>query len=228
VPVLGISICPYGRDKNTNVLFGIEREVKNRRKNMPLKKEGKKTTEKVKDATLLSFTTKFGYKKGVELYQSGIELKKIEDSIALLKGLGLTKLSEEDAVDDEEKKKLKKKLADDDKDDLNDEDDKDDLADDDKDDLSDEEDKDDLADEDKDDLNEDGSEKKEKPEPTPADKKPDDLKKLKAEIATLNSKVTKLTAKLRGETEPIKPNESHKGKGRTLTLADQLAAKLKG
>jgi hypothetical protein len=75
-------------------------------------------------------------------------------------------------------------------------------------------------------LNTDGSEKEEEPEPTPDDKKPDDeLKKLKAQINSLENKLTKLSANHRGETKPIshsKGNENQK----PATLAAQLLTKL--
>jgi hypothetical protein len=99
VEVRGISICPYGRDKNTNALLGILKE--NKKKKGEFKKMADENNkleekeEKVKDETLAKFTQKFGAEIGIKLYQSGADFDAIDQAYQTLKNAGVTAISDD-------------------------------------------------------------------------------------------------------------------------------------
>ncbi len=104
VPVRGISICPYARDKDTNAILKMARlnqpttmEVKkmsDEEKKATLNQKDEQTTlneepeKPVKDETLLKFTNRFGFERGAKLFQEGVEYEKIDEAFQTLKANG--------------------------------------------------------------------------------------------------------------------------------------------
>ncbi len=112
VPVRGISICPYARDKDTNAVLKMARlnqpptmmEVKKmdteeKKDALNQEEEQDKLNEPeqtpVKDETLLKFTNRFGFERGTKLFQEGVEYDKIDEAFQTLKACGFTSLEEE-------------------------------------------------------------------------------------------------------------------------------------
>jgi hypothetical protein len=97
VEVRGISICPYGRDKETNALLGLQ--MVRRKKKGELKKmsdeNDKDKPETVKDETLSKFTGKFGAEIGVKLYQAGADFDAIDQAYQTLKNAGGATLADD-------------------------------------------------------------------------------------------------------------------------------------
>jgi hypothetical protein len=200
VVVRGISICPYGRDNDTNTILGmnfrnskkkgkldmstkIKLSDEDKEKNEELSEGDDENKETVKDETLAKFTKRFGAEKGVALYQSGADYDKVEETIATLTKAGISRVP--NSADDEDKETLN-------------------------------------DDEEKKELNNDGNEDETDPEPTPDDKKPDDLKKLQAQIKQLTAQVTRLS-KQRGEDKPVTLSKENPKSG---SFTSQILARL--